>query len=1297
MSQEQFIYIFDLACLGIIFGGMLTGFIRGTKKSLFYLIFFVSFIIVGYLVMPSVAGLALKTDIAGFNLYEFIFSQLSAKIPEISALLQEDTLMMGFVDSVVLMAFRIVWILVIVILASTIWQIFIWFFWILFSKKQKKSFSNRLLGSIVGLVNGFIILLFIVIPLSGISSIAESMDYLKTTTPESEELPLSYAMTPEEGLDILTSYSKTFIGSTFKKIAINNTTIDERLFDEIVYLKFNNEKIKLRKEIIIVGNIVSNLSNHVDLQDENVLSKIMELDNDLLNEYIVQASQLKLIDVAVPVGIEYLYLTKPDLFQDIDLEKEDFDNLLKIKYQSEFENLAKSFLEAYKLIGPNIKEVNYFNLDDDKVVSILDKISQLELLEILGPMGLKYLTTIPKFSEIIDANNLDVNSIKYKEEIQNISKLYLAIKVLELNTTNLKEIDYSLIDDEKVISLADSLYGMQIVQLSTPSIINYLVNNVMTEQIKSYITPEAIRNVDWDNKEIAAVLLLSKLMMANNVLDSDFKFENLLTEAVTRPLANYMISSELIFSSLTPLIKNLMTEDQSGIFGQIVINDDYVWDEEELFSIFEVARLAKDLVTNEQIDFNNISNEYIDELTLAISNSEIIMSNMTPIFTNLTNKEELKINLSIEDDFIWTNKEINAIFKSIKIIYAHGGEVTNIFGISDDEINTFLDSKIISQTMLDYFYDYTTPGSELADVLVINLAKDDQRWYDDENTDGELRKLIKSLGLLLGSDYNLGENIDLNKVSSLDDEEITILLSSIIVNDSLKQKLISLSSPDKELNDILIVRLAFSDPKWQDGTEEGELRKFLKSFKLLFGTNFDVNNPNLDLSLIINLTDLELKQLIASEIISDSMVNAIYKLSTNELLNVIYIPHEINKYDSRWYGDEGELMAFVKGVQQVRNTDNINDITLDIKDFYDDNKTNIILNSEIFRESILKNIEKSSVANDPLIITSLRSSGELEKFIQATKILLPDGNVDLIDFSIEKVYHKTDEELEILFNSNVVSDSIYHNIEKSEVALNGSLDITNLRSEDELKKLVRALEIIISNPTTGINDANFEVNNFYKTDEELDTILASKVISDSIIQRINNSTAAINNTLDITYLAEEGELKNFIKAVQILLPADSIDNLNIDIDIVMKADLNTLLASRVMESSIINKVDPMFSEGGVLYVYMKLPEDISWARDYSTTPPTEGDLKPFLEAIQMMDNAGVNYKNINLNSITASDSNELATALLHSRIIKMSISKMLNKVLSDEGVPYNVPDQEYTHPELVAHLEEIKYWWSLIG
>src|SRR5690606_32089761 len=98
----------------------------------------------------------------------------------------------------------------------------------------------------------------------------------------------------------------------------------------------------------------------------------------------------------------------------------------------------------------------------------------------------------------------------------------------------------------------------------------------------------------------------------------------------------------------------------------------------------------------------------------------------------------------------------------------------------------------------------------------------------------------------------------------------------------LRQKLVDLSSPGGELEDLLIVQFDVDDPRWYDSEEEGELRKLIRSFKLIFGEDFDVNNPDLNINNILTMSDTDLDVILKSQIMSDSLINQIYKLSAEE-------------------------------------------------------------------------------------------------------------------------------------------------------------------------------------------------------------------------------------------------------------------------------------------------------------------------------------------------------------------------------------------------------------------------------
>jgi|GEM_PF-2115771 len=1550
---SELISIFFLIILGY---GALVGFIRGKRKALFYFIFFAFFVLIGVLVYPLILNVALKQEINGFSAKAELIEFLSQNNPDLLPLVEEDTLTYSFLTTVVDFLSKHVWVIIILILSIFVLPIITFVFWLFFRKKQKKGLINRLIGALIGLVHSGVHVLFYAMLFAGVSSLlkpATEFLEIQKELQETSESENTYQLLPLEDSnefgfvnEVVDAYRESFIGKTYNVIKIKNKPIDLVLYDLTFNLEFNSKRIYIREELINLFELLTDVTNDIDL-NEKILNQILSLEEQKLTGYVDRLSNLKLINVIFPLGVEVLFNTNIVDLKGFEISTHDYQKLLKLNYQNEIKNIGYVAIDVAKLVDfNNLQNQNILGFEPTRVSRIFDNLGELELVNILAPVGINILLEQPQFKELVNKDEINLKQIDFKQEFKNLGNVYNALyslnidttklkeinimdldvegvkgtftqlgnlqlvnvvgpialnKVLEIEqlkqiftseevdlsnisfkqeftalgnlyeafhnlgvrTTKLKDIPFDQIEDEKIIAFSNALYNLQLVQKTTPAVIGYVAENLLPDEVANYIDRQTVKNVNWNGREISSILLLGKLIMANGAADENFDFENLLTEATTLAMAKYMSESSLISQNLTSFVQGLINEQDISFLKEITIEDDFEWTENELYSIFTVARIAKDLMANGEIDFANAREETLSELAEAMANSKIISNNLTPIFTTLVSESDVDLDITVKNDFVWTEREINAILQSIRIVYTYGGDISNLFGISDEDINVILESEIITQAMINYFYEYTKEGADLHGILVVNLSKNDPRWYDQyegdvRTKDGELRKLIKGLGVLMGEEYQPGDDINFNRLTTLTDNDITILLDSLIINDSLRQKLVDLSSPGGELEDLLIVQFDVDDPRWYDSEEEGELRKLIRSFKLIFGEDFDVNNPDLNINNILTMSDTDLDVILKSQIMSDSLINQIYKLSAEEgeLYEILIIPSHLKKYDDEWYGPTGELKALVKGMQIiVPENGDVYNLDIDLKVLYDEENLDTISSSMVLLETIYHHIETSDVARDTLVVTRLREEGEfrrlvkalevmipdgdinnyepnlqpfydddnldtllssyvvndtiikyikennnkylvtnrieedgeLKRFFKAMQVLVPDGNADSFEPSLQPFYD--DEKLDVLLasyvvndtiikhikendneylvadrieengelkrffkamqvlvpdgdvesfepglqpfydennlntllDSYVISDTMIKHIRESQVAQGGILVVNfgenddrwfdkyvdGIRVQDgELRKFIKAIEVIL--PSGDIENADFSVELMYnKSDQEIETLFASQIITDSVIQEIDANNPGTINT---TRIRTPGELPRIIKGFRVLIPGGDIENIDFDIDYIMSLshdDLDTIISSRVLEDSIIDAVEPMFESGGIVHLYFKTPSEIGsqWQRIYNSdgSLQKEGELLLFIEAIQMMEDAGMRYDQIGIDGVVNSDSEKLADAILHSPLIHASISKMFNQILVDAELhdeplsPYPIDDREYTRAELIDIINVIKFIASIFG
>ncbi|MGD9887324.1 MAG: hypothetical protein AB7T03_05145, partial [Bacilli bacterium] len=159
-----------------------------------------------------------------------------------------------------------------------------------------------------------------------------------------------------------------------------------------------------------------------------------------------------------------------------------------------------------------------------------------------------------------------------------------------------------------------------------------------------------------------------------------------------------------------------------------------------------------------------------------------------------------------------------------------------------------------------------------------------------------------------------------------------------------------------------------------------------------------------------------------------------------------------------------------------------------------------------------------------------------------------------------------------------------------------------------------------------------------------------------------------------------------------------------------------VLQSRVLEATVADMVDDMLASS--LNGFIKTPDDgYQWFYHATSTDLVSGavrrgeyvlttttnqfsDLQGFLDAIQMMDAAGLDFENITYTSIAACDSTELSTALWdYSRVIRGSIATMLNKSLEGIVHPFKptFTDAQFTSKaDVKTALDNFKAFIALI-
>lgn len=1104
----------------------------------------------------------------------------------------------------------------------------------------------------------------------------------------------------KKGLSIYSLIEEKIDGEiTLNKImALDDETID--------YIATSLKNLKIINVIPPIGLEFAYLTGELDMLTEEDYSVILSdvkgvnFSNDisLLFNSGIKAGKLGIFEEQ-----------ETDFYLNLDVAKvkEIFSEIGSMELLNAIDEFAFEFivkLDEFRevLIGADI--------DPDEIdfvgVSLGDEIANLgNLYEAFREMKVAYNTTtqainldlvtddsINLFSTAVYNSDLFSKNVKVltnflinqlPEEYKNI----LTIEIIEQNdfvsilTLGVILIKANILSDDFYFTdlFTEEIIEKIAIQISSSHLLADNINGVLDIILTEANLPFAIEIPDsftWYGEtgktELKSLLGSAGQLFELGIAENTF-IDNLNSENINE-LADIMGDSVILMYNMNNLLNFAI--DESGISDTVtIIIREIDWTSTEgkaefknilgsVALIFEAklldnpnfATLSDGTVdTNMDGIINEQDDNIIKDLANKLSSSIIIKDNLSNIINQVVSTQIPELELeTFSDPNEWTERELDSIFRATKIIITKENIPEDLFVLPENEIDTILTSKLISQIFVKTIEKEAAIGGSLHGVLIIDRA--DGLWYDtytgEIRVDGELRKLIKSAQLLLGDMPNFDDPsniININGILNLADEDLTELTSSIVLRDSISQQLIDLGT-DKFVGGVLteaviVVDIPQFDPNW-----ETEIPKFIKAIKVIVGETVDLDNLSVDVNSIINLTDGtinpeddEIKEMLASKIISDTIIEKIVELGDTGGSLVV----NLLENDPRWYDtstEDGEVRKLIKTLKLLLggSGDITNPSAIDIDEIInlDETGLNTLVTSIIIVDTAVKSLED---------------------------LTTPTGSLHNI----------------LIIPSDLESDDYYG-------------------VEGELKKFLIAVKAIKGSDP--LANTTFNVDKFLGADQE--TLLDSRIIEASAISYIKDSPKLLipDNQSPYYYLSNEsivwertytgetledvGELRRFFTSVKLLVGGDTFASLSFNMNTMLSVDFTEIIKSRVLEATIADMVNDLISgtltglikepTNNYQWYYHETSDDITVGSirrgefELTITPTYQySDLLGFLNSIQEMDSVGLNFNAIDMHTIAATDSTDLATALWdYSRITRGSIATILNYVLKDVSNPF---------------------------
>jgi phage shock protein PspC (stress-responsive transcriptional regulator) len=1200
IQASDMIQYLNYAAIGILVIAALRGFWHGFFKSTFFFIWTAGILVLAFLMMNSVSSILMKQNVGSLlsfvdigvpitNIEDTVVTYLIHTKPGLADVLVDGSDALALVYGITQMVVNIVFMLIVIVLNLTVFKLIGWIIYLIVKpkkrdasgKKRKKKMTSRLLGSGVGLLRGAFLILLISMPIAAIASMSGALDLAMTQSEASapryqlyirndevmlvEQQPLDQQSSEQDMLnqvrEFLTNYRTSYVGSIAGFVKINDVELDTYVFDSILSVKVKSDnldtELKFRAELaraLEAVNIIIEANDGSTQIDDTIIEK---LSPDDVTEIMNLISELDLIDVIVPVGLEYL-VNSGDFDEMLEGYEDIFvlEDLKAINIASDIGVLGDVFANALTLIqaqeGVPLKDINYFEFDGDIVKDIFDSLGDLELLQYGLPVALNYALGLDSVEEMLTKQGLTKEDLvlpdgtKLNEDFESIADMYVAIQGLGITSFSdfdrFKDKEFlESINDQAISDGFDALFSFNLINDNKDAVGGVLFD-LLTESLpaeyKDLLTKDDI-TTNLNATEMTNLILLAKVVMSTGILDltggENPDYAGILSTANIDSIVEKISGSNLISTKMNDVVEVLLAQFNLGV--TLEIPETIIWSEQsgkdELTALLNAAReiLAADILSG---NLSNLTDNDVDRLSLYLSNSLVIKHNLNAIFNKLTSETNLgDIEIVLpETPNDWTETELNSLLKGTIILMEAGTNTDALLGLTEAQIHTLALSKVLSNTFEGVFLDMVAEGGELSGMLFV---PEELTWYSEGDSIGELEYMLLALIEIVPEGTNINDfTINLSTLNGVDIPKI------------LRSKTVEMTLVETVKPMILTGELSsYIEPKLPDDTDY------------------------------------------------------VWYQGTDET-----------------YPD-GDLIPLLLAVQ------NLSDLGVAL----DQVSYSVITTA-------LENPENKAALGESLISSRILKNS-LDKLF--TSILTTQAGLSItIDNKANPTFW--DNELPRLLDA---------------VSVFGSSDLN-------------------ANTLLGLSEANI-------------SLIAKSHIIANVFESILMDMSSEGNDLHgqiyvpeaITWHSEgdtKGELEHLLVALKALVPGGDLAAANIDFDALMGADITVLMASKVIEHTAVETVKPMILTGELSsYIEPKLPDDTDyvWYQSTDETYP-DGDLIPLLKAIQTLDNQGVSLTTFDYTSLTTALSDEQSVqsindTLLSSRIIHNSLDKMFTSILNSNA------------------------------
>ena len=734
------------------------GFFRGVRKSIFYTLFFVGGAVALWFSLTPLAEKIYTMDLSFVgpietNLKDYIHQIVDEQL-EFS--LTDGTYSYEAINGVVLCVLKIALFFILVVFWIVLYRFIVWFIWGILGKpflkikkvkkpspenralaktindkKKKKELlkpiiikkkKHRLLGGLVGAINGFVMSLFLCVPIGGLCSIVNTAN---ETAKSLEGEPVDSEI--QEILEFGDAYDQSWMAKLLDKFG-KEDGVDTEMFDKLFTIEASeDEKIKIRGEINTLAKFAlqTSQSGIIELSEIDAKNITPEDIQSIQPEYIVEAfktlGDLHLLDVIFNVGVDFMeysdFIHQDESLKNLYLN---YDDLREVKLSQDIVNFGKIIEVSLEILAAqkDLNEIDYKNFEQEKLEELVVTLFDIKLLNIGIDTGLSYALSLDEVIDFVGDNQVNYENIDWKKDLLSIVGIYdEVIEVLDVfvgkESVSITEVAKNC---DHIQNILETLFDLDVFNEVKEIAIDFAMAELESnEEIAQYIPEEVFTELKENGSEtlfheLSTILNLFKDLDEKTTLlssldeylsseDPDAKFVLDMDPMLVNILADYIDESDIaqpIVLNFAKLSNDSLQEEMGIDLYGALSNVDKLSDELRIVGHIlegieaeggDINQILTDMSSEGEVTtidlalINGLVNEekaaYKDEqenIVYYIDESELLKRIIGPILDNAMSDLLNGETLFADDDFVWS-KEVKLLSELATIISeTSGGE-----------------------------------------------------------------------------------------------------------------------------------------------------------------------------------------------------------------------------------------------------------------------------------------------------------------------------------------------------------------------------------------------------------------------------------------------------------------------------------------------------------------------------------------------------------------------------------------------------------------------------------------------